>query len=89
MLRENMLGNNHPFFSVEILRLGDVEGSEVREYQHARRIEAKDHAGFLDVGHGDGVEAEADGFSGAQNPTEYTLQLIHSSVSISGSRSCG
>lgn len=50
-----------------------MEGCQVREYQNATGVEAEDHACFFDIGDRDGVDAEADGFAGAEDAAEYTL----------------
>lgn len=76
MFRKNMLGGDDALLAGEVFSVCDVEGCEVRKHQYAGCIEAKDHTSFFDVRDGDRIQTKANGLSGAENPTEYTLSIV-------------
>lgn len=87
ILLDDMLGYDHALLADKVFGVGNVKRSQVEENNDSSRVECEDSTGLLDIRHGNGVEAEADGLPSSQKASVYSLPRKSVSNDQSGNRS--
>lgn len=75
VLLNDVFGHDDSLLARKVFRVGDVIGRHVHKDHDAHGVKGKDDAAFLDVGYGDRVEAETDGFARGEETAVDTLAV--------------